>query len=131
MLSGRQTIISFLLAQWYKSRISIFQPQQLSSWGQLFMSRKWKPRDNLTTDIYDFNQNKSKNVSVKPKLIKKCFGFNHRYQWFQPNKSKNVLEFVNKSKKVSEFVNKPAAIIILLVSKLCSSIINKLNIKNV
>ena len=70
----------------------------------------------------------------KPKQIKKCFGFNHRYQWFQwfqPNKSKNVSEFVNKSKKVSEFVNKLAAITILLVSKLCSSIINKLNIKNV
>ncbi len=67
----------------------------------------------------------------KPKQIKKCFGFNHRYQWFQPNKSKNVSEIVNKSKKVSEFVNKLAAITILLVSKLCSSIINKLNIKNV
>jgi hypothetical protein len=70
----------------------------------------------------------------QPKQIKKCFGFTHRYQWFQPNKSKNVSEFVNKSEKVSDFVNKskkvldfenkPAVIIILLVSKLCLSIIN-------
>ncbi len=55
---------------------------------------------------FDFNQNKSKNVSENQ------------------NKSKNVLVFVNKSKNVSECVNKPAATITtLLMFKLCLSII--------